>query len=300
LETKKTSHNGLIVSWKEYYMMNTVVRAFIIFLLVFPILNVEHVVAQILPEKSTPKITTRFYAAFLNSRAEASLPELYDQSMESASPSIFRMESPGNYSYRVSEEEEDQPLFLLSINTALLFYQWLEINKFRENQGYCVDATEPIETDLSEILKDQFYSDSTTKTHFLPPREGEAQNSFSHASWDPQLICCLRNFSIESTPAPKLEETSTIVPMKTSPKEGLTPDGSPIERKFFKGISAYVITIAGLLLGVAGAGIVALYVGATCLPTLYLVAAGMVIGLIAGIYITDIVWSYINKWLGPP
>jgi hypothetical protein len=88
--------------------------------------------------------------------------------------------------------------------------------------------------------------------------------------------------------------------MKTSPKEGLTPDGSPIERKFFKGISAYVITIAGLLLGVAGAGIVALYVGATCPPTLYLVAAGMVIGLIAGIYITDIVWSYINKWLGPP
>lgn len=275
---------------------------FFFFVLTFLFFYSERSFAQPAVLGDYPKITAGLYAFFLESVAKDDPHGLYDGKMElpTTIPHIFRLGTPGNYCYMVSEEEENLPLFYLNAISVMRCCNWLENRKFFGDQNKEPAFFELTETGVYDLEQNYVYSLNEQSTYFLVNEEGYEWNPFEEENSDLSLISSHLNFSIGSVAPQSDIETTTELTAPSSSLKNFLPKKHPLTRKALKIITVYFCPVIGACLGAGSGGLISNYLDCDLILSIGLAGGGILIGLVAGIIVTDVVWSKLNSWLGPP
>lgn len=178
-------------------------------------------------------VTVSEYTRFLNVMAQEDPHSLYDQKMgeESGVPSIQRLGTPGNYSYRFNEGQEEESVMFVDLRSAMRFCNW------KENGEQEDPAT--MEYGVYEFNGDELVAvriDDTTN-YFLPSEQDEKFSAMEGI--------CLRLGSLEE-PASWLRSNQVVFHLKGR-LENMRASLSHEEQTSLEQDAGYVLaTVAGI------------------------------------------------------
>lgn len=265
------------------------------FLLAFPSLLPQRVAASVPSNQHTAhSFTAAFYASFLNAAAKSDPHGLFNINMESAIPAIYRHGVPGEYYYTTRSSEENLPLSYLSVLSAMRLCNWLE-----SKQKNDIDSSElSTEKGVYEIEGDAISFFNEESTYFLLDEEEKKLDPLTPQNRDLLLTLNGPNFFIgTSAPYPSSVETEKL---SLRQEKNPTEKKHPIERKAAKAITSYCCLVGGFVTGISLGASLSNCLGISIATSVPLIAGCGALGIIVGIIATDIIWSALNAWLGPP